>query len=316
MNRRAATLAALAVGALGSGCADDFPPYNRVDSLRVLAIQSEPAAPLVGETATLTPLVFTQAVDPSLMYRWRWCPVPGPAASGYRCLITEEELAAILGPDVSFPPFDLGAAPTAMLKAGLPPELLAAVCGGMVPGVPQPNCAGGFPVQVALTVETDTDRVDAVVTVRWRFDEESQAPNANPTVDGLTATLAGGAPQPLTDLLAADTIALPRRSETAIDAVVAPEASETYEGLDDDGRPATLRERLFITWFVETGDTVDSHTSYLPGSTPFEKMLKNGWKPAERRLYSRDDARLFVVLHDSRGGVGWRSGIVRLEPTP
>jgi hypothetical protein len=312
----AASLAALALALGAGGCSEDLPPYNRLDGLRVLAIQSEPAAPLIGETATLTPLVFTPAADPSLTYQWSWCPAPGPAASGHQCLITEEELAALLGPGIPFPPFDLGAAPTAMLEAGLPPELLAAVCGGAVPNIPRPDCAAGFPLQISLTVRTDTDQVDAVVTTRWRFDEASQAPNANPSVDGLTATLAGAEAQPITDVLDANTVTFPRDAETTIGAVVAPEASETYDGLDDEGLPATLRERLFITWFVETGDTKDTHTSYIPDRTPFEDMLKNTWTPAERRLYSRAEARLFVVLHDNRGGVGWHSGIVQLEPTP
>lgn len=311
MSRRALAFAAVVL-ALAAGCSDDFAPYNRIESLRVLAIQSEPAAPLVGETATFTPLVFTPTAAPSLTYRWSWCPVPGLAADKFRCLITEAELAAALGPDVSFPPFDLGTAPTATLLAGLPAELLAAVCRGAIPNVPSPNCAEGFPLQVALTVKTDTDQVDSVVTARWRFDAATQAPNANPTVHGLTATL-GGLPRPITDALTADSPTLPRKSETPLGAVALPEASENYEGFDDDGKPATLRERLYFTWFVETGDTTESHSSYYPDRTPFADLLKNGWTPAERRLYPRDEARVIVVLHDSRGGVGWRGGVVRLE---
>jgi hypothetical protein len=315
--RAATSLAALALAlGAGGGCAEDFPPFNRLDSLRVLAIRSEPAAPLAGQTATLTPLVFTPTDDPSLTYQWSWCPAPGPAAGGYRCLITEDELAALLGPGIPFPPFDLGTAPTANLEAGLRPDWLAAVCSGTVPDIPRPNCAGGFPLQVSLTVKTDTDQVDAVVTARWRFDEASQGPNANPSVDGLTATLAGGQAQAITDVLDADTVTFPRDADTVLDAVVAREASETYDGLDDAGLPATLHERMFISWFVETGDTEDIHTGYIPDSTPFEDMLKNVWTPAPHRLYPRGDARLFVVVHDNRGGVGWRSGIVRLEPTP
>ena len=78
-----------------------------------------------------------------------------------------------------------------------------------------------------------------MVTARWRFDEASQPPNANPSVDGLTAALAGGEPQPIADILDADTVTLPRDAETALGAVVAPEASETYDGFDDEGLPAT-----------------------------------------------------------------------------
>jgi hypothetical protein len=317
MSRRAkgAYLALMAV-VPGAGCSDEFPPYNRLESLRVLAIQSEPAAPLVGQTATFTPVMFTPTEDPSLTYRWSWCPAPGPGSSGFRCLMTEAELAVALGPDVSFPPFDLGTGPTAMLPVGLPPEVMAAVCNGTIPDLPTPSCTGGFPVQVALTVRTDTDQVEAVVTARWRFDQESQAPNANPSIDGLVATLADGQAQPIAEVLEADALILPRKVQTAIGAVIAPEASESYVGLDDDGLPATLRERLFITWFVETGDTSDARTSYYPDRTPFDTLLKNGWTPAETDRYPPGEARVVIVLHDNRGGVGWRQGIVRLEAAP
>lgn len=314
-----ASLTATALALAGGGCAQDFPPFNRLDSLRVLGIQSEPAAPLTGETSTITPLVFTPTPepDPSLSYAWRWCPLPGPAETGPKCLITEEELAGLLGPDIQFPSFNLGTDPTASLPNALPAELLAAICTGVAPNVPRPNCTGGFPVQVALTVQTDTDKVEAVVTVKWRFDP-AQAPNANPVVDGLTATLAGGEPQalPPADMLADDTIALPRKVGTRVNVLAAPETSESYQGLDDDGMPADLSERLFITWFIETGGTDDNRTSYIPERTQFDAMLKNIWSPQESRLYQQDRARIYVVLHDNRGGVGWRSGIVHLEPTP
>jgi hypothetical protein len=103
---------------------------------------------------------------------------------------------------------------------------------------------------------------------------------------------------------------------TDIKALASQEASESYRGLDDDDQPADLRERLFITWFIETGDTDNTRTSYLPERTPFETMLNNLWSPEESRLYAPNQARIYVVLHDNRGGVGWRSGIVNLEPTP
>jgi len=234
---------------------------------------------------------------------------------GYPCLITEEELAAALGPGISFPSFDLGTGPTATLAAGLSPAFLAAVCKGMVPSIPPPNCTGGFPVQVRLTVRTDTDAVDTVVTAHWRFDEATQPPNANPSVDGLTAT-SSGTVRALAAVPDGDTVTLPRQIETPVGAVVAPETSETYDGLDDDGHPATLRERLFITWFVETGDVKDEHTSYLPDRTSFADLLKNTWKPAKSDLYPRSEARFYVVLHDNRGGIGWQSGVVRLGTTP
>lgn len=307
----------LALAGAGSGCTQDFPPFNRLESLRVLGIQAEPAAPLTGESTTLTPLVHTPGDATALTYQWSWCPAPGPSEQGYRCLITEEELAAALGGGGMLPPFDLGTNPTATLQNALPPEALAAICGGLVPGVPSPNCAGGYPIQVRLDVTNESETVQSVVTVKMRFDGATQAANANPTISGITAVLNGGEPIPVTEILDGDTVTLPRKKATRLVLSVPAEDSETFAGLDETGQPKSdLRERLFITWFVETGSTDDPRTSYIPDRTPLEDMLKNTWSPAESRLYAGNTARLYVVIHDSRGGLGWRSGIVQLEPNP
>lgn len=307
----------LALAGVGSGCTQDFPPFNRLDSLRVLGIQAEPAAPLTGETTTLTPLIYTPGDAAALTYQWSWCPAPGPAEQGYPCLITEEQLSAALGGGGTLPPFDLGTNPTATLENALPPEALAAICGGLVPGVPSPNCAGGYPVQVRLDVTNESETVQAVVTVKMRFDGASQAANANPSIKGITAVLKGGDSLPVPEMLTGNDVTLPRKGATRLFVDVAAEDSETFAGLDETGQPKSdLRERLFITWFVETGGTDDPRTSYIPDRTPLEDMLKNTWSPAESRLYAGNTARLYVVIHDSRGGIGWRRGIVQLEPNP
>src|ERR1041384_3667431 len=174
--------AALAAAGAGGGT-QDFPPFNRLHSLRALATQAEPAAPLTGETTTLTPLVFTPGDPAEVKYRWSWCPAPGPAEQAYKCLIDDaEQLSAALG-GVPLPSFDRGDGPPATLENALPPEALAAICGGMVPGVPKPNCAGGFPVQIALDVTQGDETVQSVVTVKMRFDGATQASNANPSID-------------------------------------------------------------------------------------------------------------------------------------
>lgn len=320
MNSRERTTVLLLGAALaaagGGACTQDFPPFNRLDSLRVLAIQAEPAAPLTGETTTLTPLIYAPAQGGEVSYRWSWCPAPGPAEQGYKCLIDDEEqLAAALG-GATLPSFDRGDMPTASLENALPPAALAAICGGAVPGLPKPNCAGGFPVQIALDVTQGDETVQSVVTVKLRFDGDTQAPNANPRIDELLA-FREGVPHVIPELTADDSFPLPRKTETRVRAQVLTEAAEIYDGLDETDKPAQgLHERLYITWFIETGDTDNSRTSFIFDRTPFETMLNNTWTPAESRLYPGDTARLYAVIHDSRGGVGWRSGIVKLEPTP
>jgi hypothetical protein len=321
---RLAVVMLLAAVALGpaAGCRPDFPPYNRLTSLRVLAIQSDPPTPATGETATLSALVFTPTDDPTLTYAWSWCPFPGPSGQGHNCLVTEEEANALvgqLGQGQPVPSFDLGAAPITMLPNGIDRVVLETVCAG-IPGAPQkPNCAGGFPVQVRLTVKSEITRpfqVDAVVTTHWQFLPDSSS-NSNPAIDKLTATVRDVTSE-LGEPATIDTITLPRDVKTPIEATVTLDtAAEVYDGLDDDMNPASgLRERLFLTWFVETGGTEDSRTSFIDGLTPPEDLGKNGWYPERFEDYMRGDARVVVVIHDNRGGVNWRSGIVHLEPTP
>ena len=307
-------LAAMAGLALLSGCSPDFEPYNRLRSLRVMAIQSEPAAPITGETATLSALVFTAGEDQSVTYSWSWCPFPAPAEQGYRCLVTEDQLAPF-GP---LPPLNLGTGTTAMLPNSIAPEILRMLCEGTEASPIIPNCNNGFPIQIRLAVHTDAgatdpaDDVVAVVTARWRFDPAT-TPNANPTVDGLSVVL-DGQPTPIDDQA---TVTLPRDRNRNLLLAVSPSASETYQGMNDEGETAELQERLFVTWFIETGNTDSSRTSYFPDRTSFEEMLKNMWTPApEDEHYPKDTARIYTVIHDNRGGVGWRSGTVRLGSTP
>jgi hypothetical protein len=333
--RQAKTLltASLLAGVIGmAGCRPDFAPYNRLTSLRVMGMQSEPAAPAPGEVATLQALVYTPPGAPQPAYSWTWCPFAGPAGEGYPCGINgvpldDATLAALLVAARTTlglpageppPPLDLGSAPTAQLTNSIEPEILAAICAGGVMGLPPMDCTNGFPFRIKLRIQTEgsggmpAEQVDTIVTAHWRLDPATAA-NANPTIDGLSAMLDGITPQEIDDQ---GLLTLPRDVETAIRATVPDGAAEMYAGPDDNGQPATLRERLFLTWFVESGDTEYARTSFIAGSTPFEDLMKNHWTPALKKDYAPDTSRLFVVIHDSRGGIGWKDGLVNLEKAP
>jgi hypothetical protein len=297
---------------LATGCSNDFDPVSRIKSLRVLAVRSEPVSPPAGASTTLSALVFTPDPAPSLTYAWSWCPFPGSASAGYPCKVTEADLAQ-LGGGVTIPPFDLGTGATASFMNGLPPEALQPLCAG-VPGAPEVmlDCDGGFPVQIKLTVKSDSDEVTAVRTLRLPV-VAAPEPSTNPTLEGLTAEV-GGMDVPVDDAAAAT---LPRLANTVIKAAVPLEASETYTGRDDNDQiTAGLHERLILSWFVESGDVDSPLTSYIAGQTPLEDATRNKWKPARTKDYQRGDSRLIVVLRDSRGGVSWKTGKVNLEPTP
>ena len=308
------TVAFATLAAPLAACRPEFAPFNRIEALRILAVQAEPATPLSGETSTLSALVFTPTPDPTLAYHWSWCPLGGQANDGYACPFKEDELNGYLADAMlpPLPPFDLSVDATATLTNSIDPSVFVAICSGVLtPGMPI-DCSGGFPIQLMLTVTTATDSVTAVQKMKLRFDPATPA-NANPPVDGLSARV-NGVLIPLSDVA---TVTLPRDRGTLIFADADPAISETYAGLDDDGNPATLKERMFMTWFVESGDTDDRSTSFVNnGTTDFAALLQNTWTPAKAKDYAASTARLYVVMHDNRQGVSWRSAIVNLEPTP
>jgi len=304
-------LIAASVGAVG--CRPDFAPFNRVTALRVLGIQAEPPTPLIGESTTLSALVFTPTPDPTLTYHWTWCPLSAGSGQGYQCLVKEEDLAGYFtGAGLPFPAFDLGTGPTATFTNSIDPAVFAFICSNMLPNLPTKNtidCSAGFATQVMLTVTTATDSVTAVQTLKLRLDATIPA-NTNPAITGLNAAFAG-VYAPIDDTGA---VTLPRSVETPISVNVDPSAAEVYADASSDSGVST--ERLFTTWFVEAGETHDQRTSFISGSTAFGDMLKNTWTPAAAKDYPDATAHVFAVLHDNRGGASWTGGLVTLGTSP
>jgi hypothetical protein len=316
---RRLSLAVLAGTAIfAPGCGEDFDPYNRVNSLRVLAIRSDPPLPGPGETATLSALVYSPADRPAPRLQWSWCPMAGPADQGYPCQISAEQAAMLAEAGVPLPAFDLGSEPTAKLTHSVDPLVLTALCDGSAGVLPQlPICEGGFPVQVRLTVENDEETVVAVRELRLRYDPAT-GPNQNPTIEGLLVGKPGaedpGDFVPLAEGQPPPTV--PRDEETPLRAVVPESAAETYDGLDDDRQPARVHEQLVLTWFVETGDTASARTSFIFGQVAREDFLSNEWRPPRSKDYAADRSRLLLVIRDNRGGVGWTEGAVMLGRDP
>jgi hypothetical protein len=295
---------------LAAGCGADFEPYNRLSKLRVLAIRSEPPAPAPGESATLTPLIYTPEGDPPVSYAWSWCPAPGLASSGYPCLVSEDELRQA-GAGAAVPAYDLGSGATASFTHGVDPQILQKLCEGLPGASEKPDCEGGFPIQIRVTVSTADEQQVTVSTLRLRLDA-SAPPNQNPHLEGLAAVL-DGTPQAIGDT---PTLELPRKVETVIRATVPPEDAELYQGKDSAGNPGEVRERLTLSWFVESGDLHDGRTGFIDGVTSLDDALQDRWKPATVKDYPRDSSRIIVVVRDNRGGVAWLGGAVRLVVAP
>jgi len=286
--------AATLVGLL-AGCGEQYPPFNRLTAPRVLAIASDPPAPMTGETTTITPVLYLPEGVSVTSYEWSWCPEPGEPSDGYPCQMSEEERE-----ELDLPAFDLGSGATATFENSVMPELLWAVCG-------DDDCFNGFPIQIKVVVRVGDTELAAVRRLRLRFDPAHEA-NALHSIAGLDAVL-GGADQPIDG---ADLVTIPRDEETVIRARAARDSAEEYTGHDEDGEPTTEVERLIFTWYVESGNTNSQNTTFLDGVVEFEDALENEWTPAEVEDYSADTARVIVVLRDNREGVTFAEGIVGL----
>ncbi len=334
---RSLVAAAVVATAAAAGCGEDFDPYTRLTSLRVLAIQSEvktqPAnasggfqvSPGPGDTATLTPVMFVPEGDVITAWSWRWCPLAGSAFNGYECAFASaDEVMMMTG--FTVPDFDLGTEGTASFTNSFPPELIAGLCGGL-PGVfAAPNCEGGYPIQIEMRVESMNDPgIDVVSTLRLRIDSPPPAlppmpPNYNPVLDPTQDPLValpvfGAGPMPIPDV-ADPAVTLERDRATPIVIGLAEDQSEAYSGLDDEGNLSDQRERLTLSWFVESGDMEWEKTAFIQDVEPISDTIRNSWTPAIVREYTPETARVVVVVRDNRGGVTWARGNVRLGASP
>lgn len=91
-------------------------------------------------------------------------------------------------------------------------------------------------------------------------------------------------------------------------------------------------ERLALLWYAEAGDFGGEHgsfgreTGFQPTlnssqSTPeddltMERARQVVWALPYKEDYDPDQARVVVVIRDSRGGVAWTQAVATLEPTP
>ena len=77
-----------------------------------------------------------------------------------------------------------------------------------------------------------------------------------------------------------------------------------------------MRERIFISWFVQTGNTRREVTTYIPNESDGKRFLENEWRPESTKDYAPETARIYAVLRDSRDGVSWQIATVKLVVVP
>ena len=233
-----------------------------LSKLRLLALQAAPVNPAEGDTTTITPLVYSPALDATLEFAWSWCPVLGQANDGYVCPISYDDASAMLaaaGVTAPVPAFDLGAGPTASFTNPFPPEVLAALCADGFDGQPV-DCTNGFPIRVSVRVTQGAATQLGTTVVRLPI-AAGAVSNANPVPGALSVDLASGT-ETLDD---AGSVQVPRLQDNVLHVAIDDSQAETYVGTGLDGGTATLRETLLFSWFAELGDFHDTRTLFIDG---------------------------------------------------
>lgn len=306
------------LGALGA-CTirDDSTRSNQIEGLRVLAISSEPADLILGETAEIRALVYDEE-EREVSYQWSWCLSRGGADEGYGCNIEEAELQAVweeLDTGIELPSYDLGTDETASFEMVFEPEQALGICQALTEDDPDPqlalfNCLSGLGLSIQLQVSAGSDSITALkeIPVLLDGDERNQNPVIGPQ---LTRTLRGGGE------LEPDE---PFVTEGIYDIVadLALDQSEIFTPAPQEGLPPPepRNESLFMSWFVTTGSTHrkgERRTVFHDGGT-IENLIENTWDMP----YELEDteARLYIVVRDERDGTNWAEYNFTVEEAP
>lgn len=308
----------LAATAPLTGCGDfgdDGERFEKLDRLRVLAIQADPPDLTFGETATLRANIYEPAAR-DVSFDWAWCPSRGDEGAAFACNISEDELAqawAAAGLSDPAPTYDLGTTPEVELTHQLDPVLVAALCGA--PGLDERlaiACFLGLEASIKLTVRTSEAELTAIKSVPLLLGEAPDPErNTNPPSD-FALTLRDKAND--SEIEGDEPLEAGHTYVVTADVDDAVAESFTPSVFPGEPPPAPRREMLVMSWFVTVGQLVppsdeetfggddSAHTTFVDGSNSVEDLSKNGW---ELPLTAGPSAALHLVLRDERGGVGW-----------
>lgn len=306
--------------------------YNELDRFRVLGIDSSPAQPAPGESASFSVLAYDPQERP-LSYEWSWCPAPGAPQDGFRCALAEEDFAALwwqVFPGDP-PPYSLGTAQTASFSHFFTKELVEGFCENLAERTGASaelilQCIDGIQPSVSVRVSAGEEEL-----VAWREmsliyeDLPEEERNHNPDVRGeLTVTRVSD------DVMIPPGGTLHRgelyKVEAGFDIAQAemflPEAKE---GLPE---PEPRRENIEMRWLITAGttsfieqelgpdtrfdgieelDDAGSDTDFAAGFTEFEDFIRNYWYFPVNDGTPSGPVHLFLVARDERDGIGWAS---------
>jgi hypothetical protein len=292
-------VALAALGAMGCLTAELSSSWT-IDRLRVLAVRAEPPEPAPGDTITFEALIVSPDAPLELVL---WLACPADIAGVLGCELDPAVLDQIAGLD----PEDLTPEEFAELYA----ELQAAGLMGAEPWLPpswtvpddildglteaERNEGLTLFVQVSAIPEGAAGDADVELAYKRVPISEAATPNHNPGIDHLLVD--GHA------VLPGVTLELDRGHVYAIEPVLAADAIESYRYLTEAGDWEDRVEEPYFSIFVEDGELDASNTLYP-------------WSDFAWTTPAAPDAteqRLWIVVQDRRGGMGWWTQPIRLR---
>lgn len=318
-------MAAAGLALVGVGCGPEFTPRALVDELRILAVQAEPPEVAPGEEVTYRALVVHPEGEGALLvYGFVQCT---PTLGGCLELVEAEaeaggdpELAQDLYLETSMrfgaaPVVDgvieaLGAnlrAPTSLLAGvedpaeGANAQLSFFVCEAercLASGLSEE--AGGSPgIPEGAEVALKRVRVST-----------GEAPNHNPTVARLEIATGAAAP---TTLEAGDEGVVPAGGDVELTAFIPRADVEPYQFTSDDGLTEARDERLYVGWYATAGEFA-YNTSLVDAAGGAEPSASVVWTLPAAGDVPGGLVDIYVVVWDRRGGLGWITASIILEP--
>ena len=291
----------IALAALLAACPDDLEKQSEVVKLRVLAVQAEPAELIIDLSKNAFPqtTLTALAVEPS----------GAPVAMEYALCTVQQQVPP---PDVDCPgtqgiPLASAGSTAAVLDLGDPRVSALALQLMQDGGIPDGGTASdSFPVLVGFSATApahtlsdggppganggDLQVFRGLTTVAARA--PGAPPNQNPAI---AALLMGGV-----EIAADGTTAAPTRTTQRLTPAPAPGSKEVADG---------GVEALGYSFFATAGSisalrSTDTTATGQPSDTSIDWTTPDAAQPV----------RLWVVVRDGRGGVGWIERTVQVTP--
>ena len=295
------TISMLFVGCVLAACGADFEPGSRVVSPRILALQADKPYARPGEEVALT-LLSANPEGEALEWAWGTCTLPASS--------TVDDCVEALDGDLE--PFDpeadeLQVSIARDLLDGVPaaqrPSALVGVIVVACPGELRTGSTEGVPARCVDQDGNARSIHDIEVGIKRIFIRESDR-NGNPAIDAITWD---GEPWPEdevreTEICAEDTFAIDDCSD-ALQRHIKLEVPSGERGRDEFG--GDFSEQVIVQFYSTHGLFRDQ--------VRIAEDTDNRWVAQRDDDDAREEATLWFIARDDRGGTSWTTRRVRMR---